>query len=29
LPLFSPPYGRYSLIARSQALRRRFGEACG
>jgi hypothetical protein len=29
LPLFSPPYGHYSLIARSQALRRRFVEGCG
>jgi hypothetical protein len=28
LPLFSPPYGHYSLIARSQALRRRFVEGC-
>jgi len=28
LPQFSPPYGHYSLIARSQALRRRFVEGC-
>src|SRR5260370_31214433 len=28
LPRFSPPYGHYSLIARSQALRRYFVEAC-
>jgi len=28
LPLFSPPYSHYSLIARSQALRRRFLEGC-
>jgi len=28
LPQFSPPYGPYSLIARSQALRRRFVEGC-
>ena len=28
LPLFSPPYGHYSLIARSQALRRYFLEGC-
>ena len=28
LPLFSPPYGHYSLIARSQALRRYFVEDC-
>jgi len=28
LPLFSPPYSHYSLIARSQALRRRFAESC-
>ena len=28
MPLFSPPYGHYSLIARSQALRRRFVEGC-
>jgi hypothetical protein len=28
LPLFSPPYGHYSLIARSQALRRYFLEDC-
>jgi hypothetical protein len=28
LPPFSPPYGHYSLIARSQALRRYFGEGC-
>jgi hypothetical protein len=28
LPLFSPPYGHYSLIARSQALRRYFVEGC-
>ena len=29
LPPFSPPYGHYSLIARSQALRRYFVEGCG
>jgi hypothetical protein len=29
LPLFSPPYGHYSLIARSQALRRYFVEGHG
>ena len=29
LPLFSPPYGHYSLIARSRALRRYFVEGCG
>jgi hypothetical protein len=28
LPPFSPPYGHYSLIARSQALRRYFLEGC-
>ena len=28
LPQFSPPYGHYSLIARSQALRRYFLESC-
>jgi hypothetical protein len=28
LPWFSPPYGHYSLIARSHALRRRFVEGC-
>jgi hypothetical protein len=28
LPAFSPPYGHYSLIARSQALRRYFLEDC-
>jgi Domain of unknown function (DUF6431) len=28
LPPFSPPYGHYSLIARSQALRRHFVEGC-
>ena len=28
LPPFSPPYCHYSLIARSQALRRRFLEGC-
>jgi Domain of unknown function (DUF6431) len=28
LPPFSPPYSRYSLIARSQALRRYFVEGC-
>jgi hypothetical protein len=28
LPSFSPPYGHYSLIARSQALRRYFLERC-
>ena len=28
LPQFSPPYGHYSLIARSQALRRYFLEGC-
>jgi hypothetical protein len=29
LPPFSPPYCHYSLIARSQALRRYFAEGCG
>ena len=29
LPPFSPPYCHYSLIARSQALRRYFVEGCG
>jgi len=29
LPPFSPPYCHYSLIARSQALRRYFSESCG
>ncbi|MGH9785948.1 MAG: DUF6431 domain-containing protein [Terriglobia bacterium] len=29
LPPFSPPYGHYTLIARSQALRRYFVEGCG
>jgi hypothetical protein len=29
LPPFSPPYSHYSLIARSQALRRYFVERCG
>jgi hypothetical protein len=29
LPPFSPPYGHYSLMARSQALRRYFVEGCG
>jgi hypothetical protein len=29
LPPFSPPYGHYSLVARSQALRRYFVEGCG
>ena len=29
LPPFCPPYGHYSLIARSQALRRYFVEGCG
>lgn len=29
LPPFSPPYCHYSLIARSQALRRYFVEHCG
>jgi hypothetical protein len=29
LPPFSPPYCHYSLIARSQALRRYFLEGCG
>jgi hypothetical protein len=29
LPPFSPPYCHYSLIARSQALRRYFVEDCG
>jgi len=29
LPPFSPPYGHYSLIARSHALRRYFIEGCG
>ena len=29
LPPFSPPYGHYSLTARSQALRRYFVEGCG
>ena len=28
LPWFSPPYGHYSLVARSQALRRYFLEGC-
>ena len=28
LPSFSPPYCRYSLMARSQALQRRFVEGC-
>ena len=28
LPPFSPPYGHYSFIARSQALQRRFLEGC-
>ena len=28
LPPFSPPYGHYSLIARSHALRRYFVEGC-
>jgi hypothetical protein len=28
LPQFSPPYGHYSLIARSEALRRHFVEGC-
>jgi hypothetical protein len=28
LPLFSPPYCHYSLIARSQALRRYFVDGC-
>jgi hypothetical protein len=28
LPMFSPPYSHYSLIARSQALRRYFWEGC-
>ena len=28
LPPWSPPYGHYSLVARSQALRRRFAEGC-
>jgi hypothetical protein len=28
LPAFSPPYGHYSFIARSQALRRYFLEGC-
>jgi hypothetical protein len=28
LPPFSLPYSRYSLIARSQALRRYFVEGC-
>ena len=28
LPPFSPPYSHYSLIARSQALRRYFVEGC-
>jgi hypothetical protein len=28
LPLFSPPYSHYSLIARSEALRRHFVEGC-
>jgi hypothetical protein len=29
LPAFSLPYSHYSLIARSEALRRYFVEACG
>jgi Domain of unknown function (DUF6431) len=29
LPPFSPPYCHYSLIARSQSLRRHFVEGCG
>jgi hypothetical protein len=29
LPPFSPPYGHYSLTARSQALCRHFVEGCG
>jgi hypothetical protein len=29
LPLFSLPYTHYSLLARCQALRRRFVEHCG
>jgi hypothetical protein len=29
LPPFSPPYSHYSLLARSQALRRYFVERCG
>jgi hypothetical protein len=29
LPPFSPPYCHYSLIARSQSLRRYFMEGCG
>lgn len=29
LPPFSPPYGHYSLIARSEALHRYFVEGCG
>jgi Domain of unknown function (DUF6431) len=28
LPPFSPPYGHYSFIARSQALQRYFREGC-
>src|SRR5206468_2556947 len=28
LPPFSPPHGHYSLVARSQALRRYFVEGC-
>ena len=28
LPPFSPPYGHYSLVARSEALRRYFVEGC-
>jgi len=28
LPMFSPPYAHYSLLARSQALRRRFVDHC-
>ena len=28
LPPFSPPYSHYSLIARSEALRRRFVQGC-
>lgn len=29
LPVFSPPYCHYSLVARSQALRRFFVDGCG
>ena len=29
LPVFSPPYCHYSLVARGQALRRFFVEGCG